>query len=251
MAKRRKLSPAERGWITRRAHEAQREREREQQRRSDAARRGWERRRREEEERQRIEAMRARQRERERIEEIRRKAGKKAAQTRRRRAEEAAEKEARRLAKWRKSYREYLKFRIPKAEREELAVPEKRELVCKVLFDSEEEGTEHFWSNIRSEGGDSISNQLARIPSQSGVVRVTFRWIEESERAEDLEDPSELGTLNEVEWDSDFDLEEFWRTYFDNAREQIPVSPEGKSGNGSLLVVKMQVCYYPGKISAD
>jgi len=256
MSKRWKLSPWKRGWITRREREAERERQAEQRRRTDAARRGWERRRRDAEERARVEAMRARQRERERVEAVRRKAGKKAAETRRQRAVEAAEKEARRLKKLRKSYRKYLEFRLPKKEREKLEIPEKRELVCKVLFDADKTDPreEHFWSNIRYLIGDSISNQLARIPADEGTVTVWFRVIQADEYRELLAgqvyDPSEMGEIIDVTYDADLEADAFWSTYFDHAREHLPKDASGAS-DGSLLVVKMQVCYRPGEVSAD
>jgi len=207
------------GWATRRRREAEAEAVREHRARAARARRAWE--------------------------------------ARREREAEAKAKEARRLKKWRKSYRKFLEFRIPKKAREELEIPEKRELVCRVLFDSDETEArvEHFWSNIRHLIGDSISNQLARVPAESGVVRVAFKWISAEDfqaltRDEDV-DPDELGDVSELEWDTDFEPDEFWRTYFDHARERIPRNAEGKSGDGSLLVVKMQVCYLPGQVSTD
>ena len=237
-----KLSSSERGWITRRAREAEREREQERQRRSDAAQRGWELRRKKEAER-----------ERERVKVIRRKAGKKAARTRRRHETERAEKEVRRLAKWRKSYQEYLEFRVSKKEREKLMVPEKRELICKVLFDADalEEREEHFWSNIRYLIGDSISNQLARIVAEEGTTTVWFRVILADEYKAllvgQVEDPSDMGKIIEVSYDTELDADAFWSMYFDYARNYVPKDAAGGS-DGSLLVVKMQVCYLPGEV---
>lgn len=174
-------------------------------------------------------------------------------ETRRALAEAAAEKEAARLKKWRKSYREYLKFRIPKKEREELKKPERRELVCKVVFDGDAEGTEHFWSNIRYLAGDSISNQLARMPAETGTVTVWFRSISAEEFRAAVgseEDPSDMGEVFPVSYEADLEANAFWSTYFDNAREYLPKNAKGES-DGSLLVVKMQVCYRPGEVSTD
>jgi hypothetical protein len=225
------------GWETRRANELRAEREaaRLSRIRSAAAARGWETRRREAEEAEREKKRRAKQR--------------------REGVEAKALKEAERLRKWRKSYQKYLEFRIPKAEREELEVPAKKELVCKVLFDADEidPREEHFWANVRYLIGDSVSNQLVRIPAEEGMCKMTLRVILEEEFADlqrgDIE-PEDAGELIAEEFDVDLEPDAFWSTFFDHARALLPKNKEGKSG-GSLLVVKLEVCYYPGEVSAD
>lgn len=180
------------------------------------------------------------------------------ARIRRQRAEEKAEREARRLAKWRKSYAEYLKFRIPKAEREELAVPAKKELVCRVLFDSDEfdERQEHIWTNFETLMGPSINQVLVRIPGEEGIVRGTFRLIEGEEFArmqaggmEDFED-EDYGNLHVLEWELDTETRLFWSAYYANARTLLPARPEkgGQDYKASWLgVVRFEICYAPGE----
>ena len=208
---------------------------------SRAAKKGWETRRRRAEEQERERQRRAR--------------------ARRQRERGQEEKEARRLAKWRKSYREYLKFRVPKKEREKLAVPKKVLVVCKVLFDADETEPreEHFWSNIRYLIGDSVGNQLARLPAQEGVARILLRQVSQEEYAalqKGTIEPDELGEgvfgegLVQTEYDTEFDVDAFWSIFFDHARELLPKTPDGKSG-GSLLVVKLEVCYEVGQVSSD
>lgn len=204
---------------------------------SSAAKKGWETRRRRAIEQEREQKRRAR--------------------ARREREREKAEKEARRLAKWRKSYREYLKFKVPKKKREELEVPEVRELICRVLFDADEaeEREEHFWTNLRHLIGDSIGHILNAIPAETGTVYTTFRLIAQEEfrmmQAGGEDNVDEYGDFHEMEWETELDLEAFWTAYFDNARTLLPKTPEGKSPGGTLLVAKMQVCYLPGEVSAD
>jgi hypothetical protein len=179
---------------------------------------------------------------------------------RRARAKEKADKEASRLRKWRKSYAEYLKFRVSKKEREELAVPEKRELVCRVLFDADtmEDREEHFWTNVRQLLGDSIGNILARAPAEEGVVRATFRLIVGEDfkamQAGGEEDVYDYGDFIELEWETELELEAFWSAYFEHARTLLPNKPEKQTTEynaAALLVAKMQVCYFPGQISSD
>lgn len=187
---------------------------------------------------------------------------KRRARVRRERAKEKADKEARRLKKWRKSYREYLKFRVPKEEREELAVPEKKELVCRVLFDSDEldEREEHIWTNFEMLIGPSINQVLVRIPGEEGVTRVTFRLIEGPEfermQAGTLEDMEEgdYGVLIPLEWDLDVEPRLFWSAYYANARTLLPARPEkgGQDYKASWLgVVKLELCYAPGEAKEE
>lgn len=211
---------------------------RERVKRSDAAAKGWETRRERAAEQQR--------------------ARKRVARQRAERAKEKADKEAKRLRKWRKSYREYLKFRVPKVEREELAIPEKKELVCRVWFDSDELDVreEHIWTNFEFLMGASINHRLALILGETGVVRVLFRLIEgpEFERMqagtmEDMEDEN-YGTLIPLEWDLDVEKKLFWSNYYANARTLLPARPEkgGQDYKASWLgVVKLEVCYAPGE----
>ena len=227
-----------------------------------AALKGWETRR-ENEERAEREAKRKtrlrQQRAREKAEEVARavrsKAAKKGARTRKRKAEAAEEKEAVRVRKWRASYKKFLRFRIPKEEREELEIPEKVERVCRVLFDGEETGEEHFWSNIRFLIGNSVGVQLSHIPATTGDMIVTVRKISKEEfgllRSPDGEfDPSEMGTLSIMQYETDLDPDMFWSTFFENARTELPKGPKGES-EGSLLVVRMDLCFAPGEVSTE
>ncbi len=209
---------------------------------SRAATKGWETRREQAREREREQQRRARQR--------------------REREQEKADKEARRLAKWRKSYREYLKFRVPKAERAKLAVPEKKELVCRVLFDSDEMDVreEHIWTNFEMLLGHSINRTLAGIPGEEGVTRVMFRLIEGPEfermQAGTMEDMDEedYGTLIPLEWDLDVEPRLFWSAYYANARTLLPARPEkgGQDYKASWLgVVKLELCYAPGEAKEE
>lgn len=233
--------------------------------RSRAARKGWETRRRKalEAEIARRVAERERRRrllqlEAERQHKRRSLAARKAARTRKIRARAAAEKEATRLRKWRASYQEYLKFRVPKKERMVLEVPAQEELVCRDLFDAERENEEHFWSNIRFLIGNQVSNILARIPAEEGIVTVTFREIGRDEFSalqsgsvdSDEAEFSELGHIFSVEYETELDADVFWSSFFDHARAVLPKDKDGKSG-GSLLVVRMRVCFDPGQVSSD
>jgi len=211
---------------------------RERVRRSDAAQKGWETRR-----ERAAEEIRARKR----IQRLRAE-----------RAKEKADKEAKRLRKWRKSYQEYLKFRVPKVEREKLEVPEKKELVCRVLFDADEEEVrvEHIWTNLELLLGPSINQVLARIPGESGIVKVLFRLIEGPEfermQAGTLEDVDEgdYGTEIALEWDLDVETRLFWSNYYSYARTLLPARPEkgGQDYKASWLgVVKLELCYAPGQ----
>lgn len=171
------------------------------------------------------------------------------------RAREAEEKEARRLAKWRKSYREYLKFKVSKAEREELAVPARKELVCRVLFDADlfDLREEHIWTNFETLTGPSINQVLAKIPAEQGIVRGSFRLIEAEELArmqaggmEDV-DEEDYGTIIDLQWELDIETRLFWSNYYANARTLLPKQPDGKSPGSWLGVVKMEICYAPGE----
>lgn len=142
-----------------------------------------------------------------------------------------------------------------KAEREEREARKQPELTCKTLYDGEALEDEHFWSNVRHLIGDSIGNQLARIPAEEGIVKVSFRVVSAEEFGQLMKDPGsvepgEMGEIVSEEWESDLDLELFWSTYFDHARALLPKNKEGESG-GSLLVVNMGVCYQAGQVSAD
>lgn len=242
MSKKKKLTPQQRGWITRRANEEQAEREakRVHRIRSEAAALGWETRRREEEEKEREKRRRS---------------------SARKKAEEAkAEKEAERLRKWRKSYKKYLEFRIPKEEREELEVSAKKELVCKVLFDAdiEEPRVEHFWTEVRNLIGGSIGTMLARIDAVDGIVNAVFRLIEGEEfelmQRGTREQVFEWGELIPMQWESGLDLESFWSGFFQYGRSLLPNKAERKGQDykaASLLVTRLEVCYEAGKVSSD
>lgn len=189
----------------------------------------------------------------------------KAQRARKARAKEKATKEAKRLAKWRKSYQKYLEFRVPKVEREELEVPEKKELVCRVLFDSDmfEQREEQIWTNFETLLGPSINRILASIPGEEGIVRVMFRLIEgeEFERMqagtmEDMDDVSSegYGSLIPLEWDLDTERRLFWSNYYANARTLLPNRPEkkGQDYKASWLgVVRLELCYAPGEAEEE
>ena len=181
---------------------------------------------------------------------------------RRQREHERAEKEAKRLAKWRKSYRKYLEFRVSKVEREELEVPAKKELVCRVLFDSEalEFREEEIWTNIEYRLGPSINKVLSKVPGEIGIVKTVFRLIEGEEYSRmqrgtlDDMDEEDYGVRISLEWDLDIEPRLFWSTYYSHARTLIPNRPElkGQDYKASWLgVVRMELCYEPGEAEEE
>lgn len=141
----------------------------------------------------------------------------------------------------------------------ETEILKSKEPVIKVLYDghAEDPPTEHFWSNIRHLAGNSITNQLLKIPATDGVLTVTFVETDAdrlSQAIEEGEEPEEFGEGEEKErqWATEIDPEAFWKEYFDNAREELPLTPQGKTdGTKALLVSKIVVAYVPGQISTD
>lgn len=136
-----------------------------------------------------------------------------------------------------------------KTEQEEKGIEKRRELICKVLYDGEGK-EEQFWGNIRHLEGDSIGNILARIPGEEGICRTTFRTISGEEfsamvkHPEEIDNPEEMGEQGLDEWETELELEAFWSTWFDHMRAHLP--KRGKKSDGSLLIVRIEVCYFVG-----
>lgn len=134
-------------------------------------------------------------------------------------------------------------------EREKKSLKRRRKLVCKVLFDGEGQ-TETFWRNIRELHGDSIGNKLARIVAQEGICKTSYRTIDEEEfhqvrtHPEEIDNPEEMGVEGADEWETEIELEAFWSTWFDHMRSHLPMS--GKKSAGSLLILRIEVCYFTG-----
>ena len=240
--KKKKLTPQQRGWMTRRANEEKAEREARRlfRIRSEAAVRGWETRRREAEEKEREKRRRSRLRQKE--------------------SDAKAAKEAERLRKWRKSYKKYLEFKIPKKKRKILETPSKKVLVCKVLFDAdtEEPRVEHFWTEVRNLIGGSVGTMLARLDAVDGIVNAVFRLIEGEEfelmQRGTREQVFEWGELIPMQWESGLDLESFWSGFFQYGRSLLPNKAERKGQDykaASLLVTRLEVCYEAGQVSSD
>ena len=127
--------------------------------------------------------------------------------------------------------------------------------MCRVLFDSEKEGVEHFWTNLRELVGNSIAHYLNAVPATEGIVRMDFLLISGEDfkemQAGGMEDASEMGDIIPMEWESEFDLEPFWSNYYEQARSLLGSKDERNKANyqsSSLLVTRIEICYEPGQV---
>ena len=99
-----------------------------------------------------------------------------------------------------------------------------------------------------------MNRKLLRLPASEGNVKVSFKIVDADMLHQPEEGEEELaeGEETEREWESGLDPAEFWPTFFDNARESLPLNKDKKSDSTkSLMITKIGVCFVPGQIQTD